>query len=129
MFEAGILPLRVLPYHHNIHILVPRRQTRLIEAVDKRHVELELLQELNVQRTHATGHRSPDPSLQTHPVLADRLQHLRRYALHVGVDFVSLEIDRSVHCLHDLLDVAGDQRPDSVAGSGHAGHGSGRITL
>lgn len=137
MLEPGVLALSVLSDHNNVHVLVPSRKARKIEAVDQRRVQVEFLPQLHVQRAHATADRSLQPALYAHLVLPDRIHHLRRDPAHVAVDVVLLEEHRRVHRLHHLLDGVGDERSDpvpgdqgntawgSVAGSGHVSHRSG----
>ncbi|KAF5951584.1 hypothetical protein HYC85_009528 [Camellia sinensis] len=101
LLEARVLPLGVLPYLNNINILVASRQTRQIEAIDKGSITIELFPELNVERTHTTTDWSLEPPFQGDLVLADRLDHLRRHALHVAMDIVALKEDWGVYCFHD----------------------------
>jgi len=137
VLEAGVFTLGVLPNHNDIHILVASGKPREIEAIDERGVEVELLPELHVERVHSATDPRPEPALQAHLVLLDRLDHFLRDTAHIAVHVVALEVHRRVHCLHDLLHRVRHQRPHAVpgdqshrawrpvAGSGHVGHGSG----
>lgn len=136
VLQTWVLTLRVLPDHHNIHILMPRGQSREIKAMNERRVEVQFLPQLHVEGTDSPTNRGGEPALEAHLVPPDRLDHLRRHRGHVPVDLVRLEIHRRVHRLHHPPHGAGDEGADpvsrdqghrprrAVAGPRHVGNGA-----
>ncbi|KAJ0867131.1 hypothetical protein HanRHA438_Chr12g0559641 [Helianthus annuus] len=115
MLQPSVLPFSILPNHNNIHILMACHQPRQIKTIHKRRVQIKLLPQLHIQRTHTSTHRRIQSTFQTHLILPDRIQNLRRNRLHVAVNIELFEVDRRVHRLHDLFHGSGDERADAVA--------------
>lgn len=115
MFKASIFTLGVFPDDDNIYIVVACRQPLQIEAMDARGVEIKLLPELNVEGADTSTDGSLQPTLEADLIVADGVNHLRRHALHVAVDFVALKMNGSAHSLKDLLDGTGNKRTDAIA--------------
>uniref|UniRef100_A0A7C8YSI6 Uncharacterized protein n=1 Tax=Opuntia streptacantha TaxID=393608 RepID=A0A7C8YSI6_OPUST len=115
MLKARVLSLSILPYHSNIHLLMPSGQPFEVKAIDKRSIKIKLLPQLHIQRANPTSNRSCETSLEAHLVLSYGIQHFFWNLLHVTVNLILLEVHRRVHRLHHLLDGASDQRPDSIA--------------
>ncbi|CAL9135231.1 unnamed protein product [Musa textilis] len=63
VLQTGVLPLGILPDHHNIHPLMPGRQPLEVEAMDERRVEIEFLSQLHVEGADPppTGVLRPPP--------------------------------------------------------------------
>lgn len=116
VLQARVLAFRVLPDHHNVHILMPRRQPGMVAAMNQRGVQIELLPQMHVEGAHPTSHRGEESALEAHLVPPDRLDNLRRKRGHIPVNLERLKEHRRVHGLHDLLHGAGDEGPNPVAG-------------
>ncbi|THU46608.1 hypothetical protein C4D60_Mb09t06710 [Musa balbisiana] len=78
VLQTGVLPLGILPDHHNIHLLMPGRQSLEVEAMDERRVEIEFPSQLHVEGADPSAHRRPEAALEADLVHPDRLDNLRR---------------------------------------------------
>jgi len=115
MLEPRVLALSVLPNDDDVHVVVPGRQAREVEAVDERSVEVELLPELHVEGGDTATDGGGEAALEADLVAADGLDDLGGDRGHVAVDLVRLEVDRRVHRLHHLPHGARDEGTDAVA--------------